>query len=1076
MLGAARRGAVPVAGLLLAALTAPAWALTNLLPNPSMEDADGDGIADTWYPNLHVDDGAEGEFAIDTEVAHSGGTSQRLEHTSDNAAWIRISQDGIGARPDAVYRADAWVRATGPWSVLLYQFDAETGEYTTNGIGDGAATEGWQHVSGTVTTAHGTGRLKLSLISRGLGTVWFDDAALVLIAERPNLRVPMVDEPPAIDGRPDDAAWELAAAAGDFMVLGGDGVRAEADTRALVCFDDEAIYVAFECEEPNVAGLVLDAAEDGGAVWGDDCVEVFLDIEHDRSGYVHLGVSASGAKWQERRLGARFYTTWYGADAGGEVPMPEWTAAASVAEDRWWAEMRLPFSEVGGRPGLGETWGANFCRTRRATGEERNSTWSYTEGEYYAVPDRFGTLAFAAGPAQPPVEIARDRDYEPPKPTVIPHPQSLTWGEGTFRFDTDTIVAPATADDEIGARMLQEDLENRFRLPTRLQRGIGPRDGVISIRKGKAAGLPPEGYRLTVTPERVEVVGADTRGAFYGVQTLRQMLTRDAGGPALQACEVRDWPQTGWRAWHLGGPREPELEIYREFIDFLALLKYNTICLEVNDRLQYETHPEIARDDAPSKQQIRDLVEYARERHFRIFPQLATFAHFGYVLRHEEWRHLAEAEETTQGHRSLFNYCPSHPETYPLVFDLMDELIEVFGSDYFHIGHDEATFDDIGTCPRCRGKDPAELFVGDIVRLHDHLAEREIRTLMWGDMFLPSHNGLKYGTAALTDELPKDILICDWHYSAGHDFDATLSYWEEHGFEPLGCPWYQPGNVWGFARAVHEHDVVGLMGTTWSSVESDVLVLPHLPVGWLLAAENACSVESPALEELGYLPIPTFNRLWRLNDRPEARRFKLLDLAPFCNASTIDTERKTEWMRLGPEYDLRALPTGRTWIGGTPFDLLDPAANNGRSCIMLADEETPTDTYPTGVWGIPVRTTARAIRFLHTTGVPDRRVGHIYDRQGHRPGRLGEYVITYADGGEVGAELKYEANISDWNSRRGPVQAVDLWQGQTRAGALATLAVWEWANPEPDREIASVSMVSAQAEVQPVLLGVTLVP
>ncbi|MGC9317137.1 MAG: hypothetical protein ACP5KN_03770, partial [Armatimonadota bacterium] len=87
--------------ILLVAFALPAWSLTNLLSNPSMVDADGDGVADDWSPNIHADEGAEGELAIDTEIAHSGGTSQRIEHTSDNAAWIRINKDGLKAQPEA---------------------------------------------------------------------------------------------------------------------------------------------------------------------------------------------------------------------------------------------------------------------------------------------------------------------------------------------------------------------------------------------------------------------------------------------------------------------------------------------------------------------------------------------------------------------------------------------------------------------------------------------------------------------------------------------------------------------------------------------------------------------------------------------------------------------------------------------------------------------------------------------------------------------------------------------------------------------------------------------------------------
>ena len=88
---------------------------------------------------------------------------------------------------------------------------------------------------------------------------------------------------------------------------------------------------------------------------------------------------------------------------------------------------------------------------------------------------------------------------------------------------------------------------------------------------------------------------------------------------------------------------------------------------------------------------------------------------------------------------------------------------------------------------------------------------------------------------------------------------------------------------------------------------------------------------------------------------------------------------------------------------------------------------------------------------------------------------IGWYTITYADGTELREELTYLANMSDWNSQRGPSQALDLWQGRTSAGALATLAVWEWTNPDPDKEVASIGIASAVDQARPVLLGVTVV-
>ncbi|HUS80490.1 MAG TPA: glycoside hydrolase family 20 zincin-like fold domain-containing protein [Armatimonadota bacterium] len=1061
---------------LLAVSGGTSWSLTNLLPNPGMEtDANGDGLADGWTGDVHAREGAEGSFAIDTEVKHSGEASQRIDHTSDNRAWVRTSVAQVPTRPDGIYRADVWVRGTGHFSVLLYEFFQGEKPYRSESLGSGDATGDWQLISKLVSTAEDTAFFKLSLIADGPGSGWFDDASRVLIAERPTLRVPRSEVAPAVDGALDDPAWAAATRATDFMVLSGEGERAPVDTRALVCFDDQALYIGFQCAEPNVAGIKMAATEDGHDVWGDDCVEVFLDIERDRASYLHLGVSAGGFRWQDRRLASSWYTNWY-STGGGDVAPPVWDAAAKVGADSWTAELRLPFDQIGGPPRIAAVWGANFCRTRRAASQEQNLVWSYTAGEFYAVPERFGTLVFATGPAQPPALATLGADYEAARPAVVPRPQQLEWAGGSFRPAAGTRVMLGDGVDTAGAEMLAADLRERFGIELQIASGP-PAPGAVSVSLAPGdAELKPEGYRLTVTPESVSIAGKDVSGAFYGLQTLRQMVTQDAGGPMLLGCRVVDWPDIAWRGWHLSGPSQADLPTYRRFIDLLALLKFNQLCLEVNSSLQYQSHPEIARSGAPTKDELRELVAYARSRHMLVFPQLATFAHFGYVLNVPAHRHLAEAPEgSTLGNNDRFNYCPSNPETRPLVFDLMDELIEVFEPQYFHIGRDEATFDDIGTCPLCKGQAPSKLFTDDIIALHDHLSERGITTLMWGDCYLPSHNGIRqYNIAEATDDLPKDIIICDWHYSADYDFDASLAYWREHGFKALGCPWYEPLNVWNFATRARENNILGYMGTTWAGIGSHIGRYPHLEAAWVLGGENTWSVEHPAIAEVDYAPVPQFNRLWEMG-RARPERFRLVDIAPLCNESTVDTDGRGGWMDLGPQYDLRNLPIGRVWIGETPFALVDPAANHGRSCIMLADATTRPELYPESVWEIPVGVKARSLRFLVTCSVPRQKDRAFYDRRNIMPTTVGWYTIVREDGSEEKVELVYQANVDDWNCQRGPSQALDLWRGATASGALATLGVCDWVNPTPDAPIASVSNTSAMGQVRPVLLGLTAV-
>lgn len=188
-------------------------------------------------------------------------------------------------------------------------------------------------------------------------------------------------------------------------------------------------------------------------------------------------------------------------------------------------------------------------------------------------------------------------------------------------------------------------------------------------------------------------------------------------GPFVRCALIRDEPALKWRGWHMSSPRAADIPACRQLVETLALLKYNTIVWEVDGDLQYEKHPDIAPAGAPTKAQLRELVDFAKTRRFEVIPQLATFAHFGYVLQRPAYRQLAESQKSTKGFESLFNYCPSNPDVYPLVFDLMSDLVDVFQPRYFHIGHDEASFDDIGVCERCKGTDPWVLWAQDVNKL-----------------------------------------------------------------------------------------------------------------------------------------------------------------------------------------------------------------------------------------------------------------------------------------------------------------------------------------------------------------------
>lgn len=1060
--------------LLLALCLCPAWCHTNLLPNASFEtDLDADGVADSWRSQVHTHEGAQGAFAVDTQMTHTGAASQRVENHNNSGAMVRSSYEPIPASPNTTYRVSLWVLSQGVYAVTLYEFQSGGLPYLTTSVVTGKATDGWVHHTKTVTTGDHATHFKLSLGTRGRGTVWYDDVSLVRISERPVLKAPESPAAPVIDGVPDEQAWDSAALAANFMILGAEGELAPVQTRARMLHDQQALYVAFECDEPSTATLLRGASGPNQGVWAQDVVEVFLDLDGDRQGYLHLGISAGGGWWQDRRLGGRWYADWF-SWSDGSAPTPAWSAAASVGEGRWTAELALPFEGVGGMPRPGKTWGLQFCRTRRAGGGEDHSTWSYTEGTRFAVPQRFGTLVFRAHPSQAPRVVSRSVTAETYQPIVVPSPAQMQLLEGALRIGPRPVIRIESQDQRSEALWLAEDLTSRFGLEPVISLDTHAEGTVLDLGAPMLEQDPehPEAYRLDITADSVRLAARTPRGRLYGIATLRQMLAEDDAGVFLRCATVIDEPAMEWRAWHMVAPSAPELPEYRRLVDTLALLKYSTIVWEVNDRLRYESHPEIASDTAPDKDQLAELVRYAKSRHFEVIPQLATFAHFGYALTKEPYKSLAESPETTLGRRSLFNYCPSNPATYDLVFDLMAEVTEVFQPRYFHIGHDEASFDDIGVCPRCKDAEPWVLWAEDIRKLDAWVKERGMRTILWGDQFLPDHNGdAPFFTARATDLIPKDILVFDWHYSPNHHYDDTIAYFKDHGFQVVGCPWYEPVNVYRFASAAKRNGILGFCGTTWAGVSSTLQRMPHLPAAWVVGAENSWSPDAPAIDALGYDPVPVFNRL----HNPAASRlplsFRLIDLSGHFNEAIVDTQRREGWMGEGPRYDLRSLPTGTLWAGGIPFQVSEEACLCRPACVMLASRTSPADAYPQAVYEIPVGLTTPALYFLHTCQVPPGRNRQLYATE--NPGTIGRYVIHYEDGQQVEIPLVYQANIHDWNGQRGPAQALGLWSGATAGGALISLPAVQWVNPRPEAPVRSIDFISVLGDVRPVLLAVT---
>lgn len=267
------------------------------------------------------------------------------------------------------------------------------------------------------------------------------------------------------------------------------------------------------------------------------------------------------------------------------------------------------------------------------------------------------------------------------------------------------------------------------------------------------------------------------------------------------------------RGFCIGAPNTSELESFIKFIaEELAPRKVNTLILRVDYNYQFESHPELRDPSALSKAEVKKLVDVCRKNQIRVIPQINLLGHQSWASGLEnllkvypdfdETPHVKMPEKYVWPNADgLYckSYCPLHPEVHPVVFALMDEICDVFEADAFHAGMDEVFYIGDDKCPRCSGRDKAELFAGEVNLIRNHLVQKNRQLWIWGDRLIDGKTtGMGMWEASMNnthraiDLINKDVMICDWHYERP---DQTAVYFATKGFNVVTCPWRNPENA-----------------------------------------------------------------------------------------------------------------------------------------------------------------------------------------------------------------------------------------------------------------------------------------
>ena len=333
--------------------------------------------------------------------------------------------------------------------------------------------------------------------------------------------------------------------------------------------------------------------------------------------------------------------------------------------------------------------------------------------------------------------------------SVIPVPLKMEQGTGFFFLSEKTKLYTNLEGEE--ARLWENCLQA---LPVSLKKGSKKdvRQVLSLLITGKNERLPsPESYTLSVTPRRIIIRSTSGAGLFYGMQTLLQLLTPSGTGYSVASVEIEDTPRFAYRGFMLDVSRHFfSKEFVKKQIDALAFYKINRLHLHLTDaagwRIEIRKYPlltdfaawrtepnwkkwwnggrEYVRFDEPgasggyyTQEDIREILEYARQHYMTVIPEIEMPSHSEEVLA--AYPQLSCSGEPYKNS----DFCVGNEETFTFLENVLTEVMELFPSEYIHIGGDEAGKSAWKTCPKCQKRMKDE-HLANVDELQSYLIHR----------------------------------------------------------------------------------------------------------------------------------------------------------------------------------------------------------------------------------------------------------------------------------------------------------------------------------------------------------------
>lgn len=368
-----------------------------------------------------------------------------------------------------------------------------------------------------------------------------------------------------------------------------------------------------------------------------------------------------------------------------------------------------------------------------------------------------------------------------------------------------------------------------------------------------------EGYELYINENDILINADGTAGAFYAIQTLRQIFTHKD----IPCLYIKDEPDFKYRGFYHDVTRGkiPTVDTLKKLIDLMAYYKLNSLQIYVEHVFEFKECEELIKSTGYlTADEIKELDAYCKANFIEFIPSLSTFGHMFEILEQEQYKHLrvlCDYQKDCNFWLDRMNHHTINPlssESIELVKSLIDQYSPLFESDVFNICCDE-TFDLKNFAKGGQGE--SELYISFVKKIIEHVISKGKRPMMWADAKL--WTDIFANHPELIDLLPEDTLFLNWGYLPNPSEENIIKFSKLNKMF-IVCPgttsWFrfcenvdvEEQNISLMADYGYKHGAIGVLNTNWGDWANPCSIELAM-YGMVLGAAKSWTINTAINEE-----------------------------------------------------------------------------------------------------------------------------------------------------------------------------------------------------------------------------------